>query len=473
MINNNDDLFSNPTSHRAVANSGETIAGSFGKHDVLYNKQYYYPKAGPLSDPSGEAVGDPFGKPKVPYNKQYFYPTDPTLLAPFDVLWLTVNEPVDVSWIEPCLVDEQRRKHKSKRCFSSQSSGTYRLPNGADVRIYQNVVSTQIQIIPYEWSYNGLIGFLEKLLKKNFKEAYVTKIHQHVDIPFTLEVILKSALVRRRRTSTSYDAMNAKTMKRTAGRIREVKFSRSFGSEKSRSIAFYDSARKHGFNAPMTRIEIRDNHPNCASVRHPLDIPSLLETSIMSDEVRLADVTPLPNLSVKHQERWMLFERLVNELGYHDAVSEMRSMDRNFPALLTQISQVKPLPVDLDHEFRQRLLLFICMPTTAKELEIINSDDLSKVKHQFVLNGGARPVNTDSQWRLNYDSQLRYFKQIVFYLDELKSLLIEAEYLARTDGFGNDFDLTQLDPVESLKKQVIAYGIQRGWLGEVNGQVLQ
>ncbi|MSP18372.1 MAG: hypothetical protein EXR74_02250 [Bdellovibrionales bacterium] len=319
----------------------------------------------------------------------------PDLIAPVDKWYLRVQGNIDLTWIEPCR--NSYKKPSTRTGFLMTKTGVYNLPNGAQITVFGSDSETILEINPSQWvSYTGMIKFLEKFFGSFYPEVQVTLEAYHSDTPISLEDAEKSAIYHRKvcLTKRTYHS-EAYDRKTRGGRVSETSHTSTAGTRRTRNVKQYNSAKKHGFQDPMTRVEITNPFRKHVYIEHPDDLGTLLERVIFAGEISHCEVVPHETLSRKQTEKLKGLLIKVHEKGLDLALKESRTADTNFDRDFKSIVTLKPIKTELDSHFHKRLKRFIDEPISEIETEIVESEVLHPRKPSL-----SAPKHLDISQRL-------------------------------------------------------------------------
>jgi len=371
-------------------------------------------------------VGNKSTNKGVVYNNDFSTFISPILRIPIDKIYIRSPSGIATNWLEPFKKFDGLPHHKGY-----QESAVYKLPNGARVVIYNGINGCEFQVNPTEWeSYNGLFGFLERCFGEQFSETWISRLHLDVIVRRLIDLILYGIWVKRKSLSKKFSAT---VESRKSGHLAETALMHGFGSEKGECVVLYDAAKKHGFLAPATKIEIRGNNHRSTIIRQFQDLPSLLQSKIFSDRIELKELTPLPNLTDKQRKKLAEFMAMAGDVGIGVAKSYFRNpknpggstnFDRDFEKIIT----LRPMSIDLDALFHADLKGFLDQTVSPIELQLISLADISKIPNQYVPGRKRVMVNPESRANTYISQERRYFASMAANLAELSRLTAKQTY---------------------------------------------
>ena len=253
---------------------------------------------------------------------------------------------------------------------SSKLSEAFVLPNGAQIWMFGNKKKTFIQINPSQWSCaEAILGFLSRLCSSNYNKLRVTREDFNVKIPLSYKTLIQSAKVSKKilfsKGQTDYEKP------RTVKDCRGAKvLGLTFGSKKTGWVKVYDAEEMHGLPGPCSEIEITNRARRTRYLDHPDDLYTLNDKLHFANYVGLWTVTPKQNLTKKQKILLTTFESLRQIDGLSQAIKTMRSTNPNYDRDIKKVMEMKPLPIDLDANFKEGLDNFLSTPINEVEFEI-------------------------------------------------------------------------------------------------------
>jgi len=199
---------------------------------------------------------------------------------------------------------------------------------------------------------------LKALLRSNFDNALISKMHLFVDVRRSLEDVYNSITVSLKRKTMKYTPAKQKRTK--SGRPEEISFTMGFGSEKTDCLKIYNSHTKHGLPKPSTRIERQYSKARFCPVTKLADFQKLLDVDPFKN-VNLFSILDTSVLSGVDLLRFRLMQCMRKSIGLHETFARLRADDpkhfnRNFRKIVSLLTKVK---INLKLSYRNKMAGFL------------------------------------------------------------------------------------------------------------------